>query len=77
MYTVQVYTLTVPPSVTYPTTEIVEEAWHSLATINQLETDQEELSEARELLRIAKDVYIKARIVQSLPSGLLQHVEGD
>lgn len=77
MYTVQAYTLIVPPSITYPTTELAEEVWSDLATINQLETDAEELAEARELMRIAKALYVKVRIVKSLPSGLLQHVEGD
>lgn len=77
MYTVQTYTLVVPPSITYPTTEIVKEEWSDLATINQLETDAEELAEARELMSIAKALYTRVRIVKSLPSGLLQHVAGD
>lgn len=77
MYTVQAYTLTVPPSITYPTTEIVEETWTDLATINQLETNEAELAEARELMSIAKTLYTRVRIVKSLPSGLLQHVAGD
>lgn len=77
MYTVQAYTITVHPSVTYPTTEIYEESWTDLATISQLETSQEEFAEARELMRIAKGLYHRVRIVKSRPDGLLQHVEGD
>lgn len=77
MYTVQAFTLIVPPSITYPTTERYVESWSDLATIDQLETTQAELSEARELMRIAKGLYVRVRIVKSLPSGLLQFVEGD
>lgn len=77
MYSVRVYTLTVPESITYPTTELVGEEWTTLATICQLETDDAELEEARELMAIAKRFYAKVQIVKSLPSGLLRHVEGD
>lgn len=77
MYTVQAYTMTVHPSITYPSTECVEEEWTDLHTVSQAETFDEELAEARELKRIAGGLYRKVRIVKSLPSGLLQHVEGD
>lgn len=77
MYSVRVYTLTVPESITYPTTELVGGEWTTLATICQLETDDAELEEARELMAIAKRFYAKVQIVKSLSFGLPFHVEGD
>lgn len=74
MYTVQAHVLIVPPSITYPTTEVAEDTWSDLATINQLDTEQEELQEARELAMVARQFYTEVRIVKSDPSGLLKVV---
>lgn len=69
MYTVQAHILIVDPSITYPTTECTGDEWSDIATINQLETEQAELQEARELMSIARDYYTRVRIVKSLPGG--------
>lgn len=75
MCTVQAFTLDVAPPVTYPSTECTGDEWTDVATICQLETDREELAEARELARIARGYYIRVRIVDSSPGGLLHLVE--
>lgn len=75
MYTVQAHTLIVGPSITYPSTECAGGEWTDLATISQLETEQAELQEARELKRIAEGYYTRVRIVKSRPDGLLQFVQ--
>lgn len=73
MYTVQVHGLVVPPSITYPTTELAEDTWFDLATINQLDSEMEELAEARELVKIAERFYKEVRILKS-GSGLAKVV---
>jgi hypothetical protein len=69
MYTVQAHVLVVDPSITYPATECARDEWTDIATINQLYSDQEELDEARTLLRIARTYYTQVRIVKSRPGG--------
>lgn len=69
MFTVQAHGLVIPPSITYPTTEVAEDTWFDLATINQLDSEMEELAEARELVKIAEQFYREVRILKSDPSG--------
>lgn len=65
MYTVEVEILTVDPSITYLPTEMTDVEWSDLATIPQLETDQEELQEARKLATVARRHYTNVRITES------------
>lgn len=74
MYTVEVEILTVAPSVTYPLTEVAEPEWTDLATIPQLETDQEELQEARALAFMARRFYVGVRITKSVGDRLREVV---
>lgn len=69
MYTVEVETLDVAPSVTYPLTEVAEPEWSCLATVPQLETDQAEVEEARALAALAGRYYRNVRIMKSSASG--------
>ncbi len=68
-YTIEVETLDIPPSITYPLPEVATPEWTDLATVPQLETDQAELQEARELVNLALRYYRNVRITESLPGG--------
>lgn len=65
MYTVEVETLDVAPSITYPLTEVAEPGWTALATVPRCETEQEELAEARALALMARRFYVNVRITKA------------
>jgi len=75
MYTVEAEILAVAPSITYPLTEVADPEWTDLATVPQLQTEQAELQEARELVNLALRYYRNVRITKSLPSGLRMVVQ--
>lgn len=70
MYTVEVKILTVAPSITYLPTEMTDEEWSDLVTVPQLETDQEELQEARKVAQLARKYYHSVRITEGTGNGM-------
>lgn len=69
MYTVQVEVLDIAPSITYLPSELAEPEWSDLVTVPQLDSEQDELQEARLLARIARKHYVSVRISKSYPGG--------
>jgi hypothetical protein len=69
MYTVQAEVVTVSPSITYPPSELIDSEWVDISTIPQMDSDQEELQEARKVVVTGRKYYHSIRIVQSLPDG--------
>lgn len=69
MYAVEFEALTVMPSITYLPTELTEPEWQQLTDIFQMDSDQEELQEARKLAEMARKYYVNVRITKSHPNG--------
>ena len=69
MYSVEALTMTIDPSITYPPSELTSPEWSELVTVFQMESDQEELQEARKVARQCAHQYVNVRIVESTPGG--------
>lgn len=69
-YVVEAEVLTVDPSITYLPSEMTGSEWTQICSIPMLETEQEELVEAREIAKLARKFYATVRIVEFGPSGV-------
>ena len=70
MYAVEAEIVVCHPSITYLPTELIDSEWISIVSIPQLETEQQELQEARAVARKAQEYYRHVRITKSDPGGL-------
>ncbi|MDX3695008.1 hypothetical protein PV726_32655 [Streptomyces europaeiscabiei] len=64
MYSVEAEILTVDPSITYLPTEMTDAEWSEVCTIPQLDSEQDELQEARKVAGLARKYYTTVRIIR-------------
>ena len=69
MYSVEAQVLRVDPSITYPASEMTFTEWSRLVTIPPMESDQEELQEARKVAALARSHYTEVRLTSSSHIG--------
>lgn len=69
MYAVQAEVADVSESVTYLPSEMIDFEWLTVCDIPQLESDQQELREARLVERLVGTRYRNTRIMKWLPGG--------
>lgn len=75
MYDVEVMQPYVPNSITYPLHELIDAEWEDMANIPQLESDFEELQEAKAVAKKLREYYSQVRIIKINPGGLREIVE--
>lgn len=66
MYTVEAKSVSCRPSITYLPSELIEPEWIEIVGIPQLDTEQDELQEARKVAVELRKFYANVRITKSV-----------
>lgn len=74
MYDVQAEIVVCYPSITYLPSELIEPEWIDIVSIPQLESDAEELTEAKNVAERLREYYKNVRILKSAPGNLREIV---
>lgn len=74
MYDVEAMQPFIHHSITYPLNEMIDAEWEDQANIPQLESDAEELAEAKAVAEKLREYFTQVRIVKINPGGLREIV---